>query len=58
MTSSPALPPPTDPAFSLTQLSLLFLLAGSPLSQCLILCYLAGTNAGQAGRGSEEQDFR
>lgn len=53
MTSFPDLRPSTDPTFSLTRLSRLFLLSGSPLSQRSMLRYLAGTTArcwGELGR--------
>nr|XP_048289076.1 acetylserotonin O-methyltransferase [Myodes glareolus] len=46
-----------DPAFSLTRLSRLFLLAGSPLSQRSMLRYLAGTTMrcwGELGRAVRE----
>lgn len=38
-------PPPAGPTFTLTRLSRLFLLPGSPLSQRSMLRYLAGTTA-------------
>ncbi|KAK7807955.1 hypothetical protein U0070_014928 [Myodes glareolus] len=50
-----------DPAFSLTRLSRLFLLAGSPLSQRSMLRYLAGTTMrcwGELGRAVRSEAER